>query len=852
LSPARDSREIAMQSRAAGIAFATGLFATLVGRLLTDQQVPQAGPWLAGAALAAAMLLHRGAYRALMAWTGGGGIALALIISERSSRSESAAMTDAAAFALAVTWAVGAAILARSLVAIICIGRPATRIDRSPLAFRIVIVGLGLVNALVAAAISASLERAISQSAGAAFVAMVTLQALAMVALIPLAGWRERATGVDWSATLQSLRALEAAALVTTVVAVLIFLFGLSPGTYGRAPYQTYWMTPLILWAALRFGPEGTALVTTLFMTIGMAATAQGLGPYAVNYPSATAALLALAQYLVVIGSVGMVGAALIAEREWAMAQLTAWRRRFEAAVDASGEALYEYLPATGEMNWSGAAARVLGVGIEEVDRFGAFLLRVDSDDRERVVLHYEGLAAGEELAAIEYRIVRPDGTLGRVQDRGRAIARDRRLPAEVNTPRVIGFVRDMTRERAMQNEQARMETRLYQAERLQAIGQLAGAIAHDFNNILGSILGYGQMLTDKLERERRPETEPLQRYAAAIVAAGERGRSLVDQVFAFSRPQRNDAQTLELAPVIAEVRELLAGSLPDNLTVNLDVQSGPLLVRGHAVRLHQLLMNLATNAVRAMPDGGQLTISASVALVGAATRLSHGTLSPGTYVRLAVKDTGRGMDAATLARVFEPFFTTGKPDSGRESKRSIGLGLTIVHTIIEEQGAWVDIASVPGAGTTFAVYFTFAGETLPAATTASPEHAYDGGGRVVLLIDDEDQLLAMAEELFAELGFEPVGFSDPVEALAALREDPQRFDLIFTDEVMPGLAGTDVAAAARSVAPHLPVVIASGYGGAGFEARALAAGAAMTLKKPYTHGMVAAAIAQALTTPRR
>jgi PAS domain S-box-containing protein len=850
--PPRELRETRQDRQATAIAFVLALAAVVIGDFLSMGTVSDAGPWLLAGALCATISITGSVHAARIAIVGMVGGTLATVIT----------LNDASLPALlrAAILCGAAAVSAVYAARIIAIDNPRRHspFARGRMTTRFVVIAVGLISsatvAVIASVVAGLQGEALSEAYSSGLRAAV-LQALGLLATMPLVAgilaWRDTALQdfLSWP------KKLEALALVAGLLVVLMIVTNIDTNHPARATYRTYWLTPFILWAALRFGPVGTALVFTTLVAGAIAWTARGLGPYAQAYPTPDLAVIAVAIYLVVVGAMGLIAAALIAEREWALAQAAAWRKRFEAAVEASGEALYEYVPTTSEMRWSGAVERVLGIPAEEMDSFGQFLLRIRADDRERVALHFEGLAGGEDLGALEYRIVRPDGSQARVQDRGRAISVHARRGPHSEPLRVIGFVRDISAERALQKEQARMETRLYQAERLQAIGRLAGAIAHDFNNILGAVLGYGQMLSERLRRDSAlPEAATLERHAQAIVAAGERGRSLVDQVFAFSREQPLKMGAVPLAPLVAEVCELLAGSLPADIMVRKDVIDATVCVNGHATRLHQLLMNLASNAVRAMPSGGTLTIQVRRQMVPDSQRLSHGDLSPGTYARVEIADTGRGMDAATLARVFEPFFTTG--GDGGSRRGSVGLGLTIVQSILEEHHAVVDIASEPNIGTRFAVYLpaveALAGGPLPASVGgAGVSAALDGKGRVVLVVDDEEPLRAMAEDMLAEFGFEPVGAADGEEALALLRSDPSRFDMVFSDEVMPGMTGTDMTALARALAPHLPIVITSGYGGVGFEARAIAAGADAVLKKPYTRVTLEAALNQALAAHR-
>jgi CheY-like chemotaxis protein len=262
--------------------------------------------------------------------------------------------------------------------------------------------------------------------------------------------------------------------------------------------------------------------------------------------------------------------------------------------------------------------------------------------------------------------------------------------------------------------------------------------------------------------------------------------------------------------------------------------------VLGDATRLHQLLMNLATNALHAMPEGGTLTLRLTAETVAEARRLDHGSLHPGNYALLTVRDTGTGMTPAVQARMFEPFFTT------KEHGKGTGLGLALVRAIMADHGGAIRVQTAPGAGTQVDVYLPLAASTGGqeiAAQSALPH----GDGRIVMVVDDDRAVLEMTEEMLARLGYEPVGYETPGTALKALRAHPDRFDLVLTDESMPGLGGSELAEHIRELRPDLPVIVVSGYGGPDLQRRALTAGARAVLSKPYDSSTLAQALAEAL-----
>jgi CheY-like chemotaxis protein len=250
--------------------------------------------------------------------------------------------------------------------------------------------------------------------------------------------------------------------------------------------------------------------------------------------------------------------------------------------------------------------------------------------------------------------------------------------------------------------------------------------------------------------------------------------------------------------------------------------------------------MNLCSNAIQAMSGGGTLRVSLEAADILEERGLSHGTLKPGRYVRLTVEDSGSGMDEATLPRIFEPFFTT------KEIGRGTGLGLSLVYAIVTDSGGGIDVKSAHGQGSTFAIYLPLAEIALPAA--AGEEGPLPrGNGERVLLVDDEAPLLAVTAEVLARLGYKPVSFSDSHAALAAFEAAPGRFDVVVTDDVMPGITGTELARVLRRHRPELPIVLVSGYSGPLLTQHALAAGVSELLTKPLQSREIATTLARVL-----
>jgi len=528
--------------------------------------------------------------------------------------------------------------------------------------------------------------------------------------------------------------------------------------------------------------------------------------------------LLYLHAYLATIIVTTLFSAALLIERREAARETEEWRFRHERVIRASQSLLYEFDPVAGDVVWDGDTRRVIGTDSASVASARAWMERVHPEDRVRLKGLRKQLTGGEiSHIAMEYRFRRDDGEYSTLGVNAYLIA-DPSKGREGR--RVVGFVKDVSEKVRADEERRRLEAQLKQAEKMQAVGHLAGGIAHDFNNILGAILGYGELAQRRAEGDQR-------RYLDTIMDAGNRAKALVNQILSYSRAEGADKIPVIVAPIALEVCDLVRGSSPKAIDVTFATTAGDATVMGDPTRLHQLLMNLSTNAIHAMEDGGTLAVSVDAERLDGPRKVRSGEVPPGEYVRVAVTDSGHGIAPEVIDRIFEPFFTT-KP-----AGRGTGLGLALVHAVVTEHQGYIDVASELGRGTTFTAWMP----RIEGAAEADEARAAEmpmGRGQAVLVVDDEPEVLAALEEMLATLGYEPAGFRNGREALDAARADPRRFEAVVSDEVMPELTGTQLALELRKLNPTLPILIASGYGGAGFETRALSAGVDRVIKKPY------------------
>ena len=532
-----------------------------------------------------------------------------------------------------------------------------------------------------------------------------------------------------------------------------------------------------------------------------------------------------------VVSSAAML--ALVALAAWGLAkreeELKRKQRRFRAMIEHSSDAVLLVNPQDeGVFYASPAFERMTGYTVADL-RGRQIMDCIHPDDRALAHKSKAQLLDTPGLSnTYEVRMRGKDGAWRWLEKTGTNLLHEPSVRA------IVMNFRDISERKAAAEEREHLAQRLRQAEKMEAVGRLAGGIAHDFNNILGGILGYSEMLA-----EQTPEGS-LKRYAKNVLAGANRARGLVDQILAYSRSQGGQHTPVDLGRVISETLDLVRGSLPPGILLEGNVPAAPIHVIGDTTQLHQVLMNLCTNAIQAMDGAGTLRVTLDAIDLREPRTLGHGSLQPGTYATLSVADSGAGMDDATLARVFEPFFTT------KEVGKGTGLGLSLVYGIVTDSGGAIDVASRPGRGSTFAIYLPRVESALPAAEeekTPLPR----GNGQRIVVIDDEAPLVAVTTEVLSRLGYQPVGFSNGRDALAELEAAPARFDAVITDEVMPGLSGTELAARLRRLRPDLPIVLVSGYIGPMMSARAHAAGVSRILKKPVQSRETASTLAELL-----
>jgi len=393
----------------------------------------------------------------------------------------------------------------------------------------------------------------------------------------------------------------------------------------------------------------------------------------------------------------------------------------------------------------------------------------------------------------------------------------------------------DLSEQIQAEKDREKLELQLRQAQKMEALGTLAGGIAHDFNNILSAVLGYSELGLQDLE----DPAHPLYPKLKAINHAGHRAKELVEQILAFSRMQEQLQAPIKVSPIVKEALKLLQSSLPANIQVKATIKPDrPVL--GDPTQIHQIIMNLCTNAYHAMQEsGGILGVALEQLAVDAPEDTGLLDLPPGQYLRLTVSDTGTGISQAIIDRIFEPYFTT------KDKGKGTGLGLAVVHGIVKRHGGDIGVESRVGEGTQFTVMLPICGDE----TAENGFHAVSlpRGTEHVLLVDDEKDLVEIGSEMLQRLGYRVTAITGSLDALETFKEDPFRFNVIVSDYNMPGLTGDQMARQMLSIRRDTPIIICTGFSEVFDKQRAQAMGIRQILMKPLTMEAIAHAVREVL-----
>jgi len=462
---------------------------------------------------------------------------------------------------------------------------------------------------------------------------------------------------------------------------------------------------------------------------------------------------------------------------------------RYRLALQATQEVMYDWDMEAGKLVWNQAVTRVLGWSLEEFgDTLDAWSRFIHPEDVARVSAELDAAVASGEVFTSEYRFRRKAGDWASILDRGLILHDESGRPV-----RMVGAMSDHTARRTL-------ELQLQQAQRTEAVGQLAGGIAHDFNNLLTAILGSAELAQQLLPPDHLAADE-----LATIHRTAERAAELTRGLLAYARRQVLSTIDLDLNEVVRQAIPLLRRMIPENIDIRFTADPRIGVVRGDRGQLTQILVNLCVNARDAMPDGGAILVSTADVQPGSAQASSRPTAPEGRQVRLSVSDSGHGIVAEDLPHVFEPFFTT------KEVGQGTGLGLAVVYGVVTQHNGTIEIDTAVGRGTTLSIHLPVA----PGATSHVPAHrdrSGAGGAETILVVEDEPEVRATLVQILTGLGYHVLQASDGRDALTVLDRATPRVDLVITDVVMPHMGGKELYTAVSQRGDPPRFLFSSGY----------------------------------------
>ena len=495
--------------------------------------------------------------------------------------------------------------------------------------------------------------------------------------------------------------------------------------------------------------------------------------------------------------------------------------RRFRLAAEAMSDLIYEWDVEQDTLLWFGDIDAALGYSPGTFPRtIKAWVSHIHPEDLEKLrdaVAHHR---VSTEPINYEYQIRHLDGTWCYWFDYAVPL-----LTADGRPYKWIGICKDITEQKRNEKKRKQLEEQLRQSHKMEAIGTLAGGIAHDFNNILGIIIGNAELALNDT-----PDWNPVHTHIHKIKIASLRAKDVVRQLLSFSRKTDQQQKPVDISPVLRESLKLIRSSTPSHIEIRGNIPESTRPILADATQIHQVLINLCTNAIHAMSDhGGILSVSVRHVETGKYPDPGSAGLPPGACLELSIRDTGVGIDKENREKIFDPYFTT------KEVGKGTGMGLSVVHGIVKNHNGQILVDSMPGKGTAFTIRFPIAPDHPEKNTTRAQKEEDPKGKERVLFIDDEESITDIAGDILETLGYSAETVTDPLEALSLFENNPASFDLIISDMTMPGMNGMELSGKLRAVREDIPIIICTGHSTLIDEETAKEAGIAALAMKPIT-----------------
>jgi PAS domain S-box-containing protein len=519
-----------------------------------------------------------------------------------------------------------------------------------------------------------------------------------------------------------------------------------------------------------------------------------------------------------------------ITERKSAEAALLESEGKYRTILDSIEEGYFEVDLRGNFTFFNGSACRIIGYPRSEIMGMNNKQYMDEKNANKVFQVFNHVYATGKPTKGFDWKIIRKNGTLCHV-DASVSLVKD----GEENRIGFRGMVRDVTEHKRSLAEKKKLEAQLQQAQKMESIGTLAGGIAHDFNNILSAILGYAELSLMDVSDDSQ-----LKDNLNEILKGSNRAKDLVKQILAFSRQNGQEKKPIQIDPIVREVLKMLRASLPTTVEIRQHIVKDVGIVKADPTQIHQVLMNLCTNASHAMSEsGGILEVRlANVEVDDPAVTLNSDIL-PGKFLKLTVNDTGCGMPHDVLERIFDPYFTT------KEKGLGTGLGLAVVHGILKSYGGTITVESKPGEGSSFNVFIPRIEKEVTAEPVSSEE--LPTGSERILFVDDEQALVNLGKQMLEKLGYEAVIRTSSVEALELFKTQPEKFDMVITDMTMPNLTGEKLARELINARPDIPIILCTGYSENITETKAKKIGIKELILKPVVMQDIARTIRRVL-----
>ena len=608
------------------------------------------------------------------------------------------------------------------------------------------------------------------------------------------------------------------------------------PLTVAEHPVlRTYMLLPLMAWIAFRFSPRDAAGTLLLIAIVALWNTRLGYGIFASAADSPSERLVEVQTFLMVLTLLGLLLSVEISERRETTEALRRSEEGLKRAQRHARVGSWTWDVKGDRLEWSDEMFRIFGLRRETFTGSLQAVIAEAIHPEDRAAVERSNLSVVRDRRPIplEYRVVRPDGSVRVVWAEAGEF-----LPDEHGDPLLLsGTVRDITEQKEAEANKARLESQLQHAIKMESVGRLAGGVAHDFNNMLGVILGHMELALEQVD-----SSHPVHADLIATQQAAQRSAHLTRQLLAFARKQAVVPRVLDLNETVAGMLTMLERLIGEDIEISFSPAGGLWPVSMDPSQIDQILANLCVNARDAIAGTGCISIETTNESLDEDHCVEHPGCIPGDYVRLVVADDGRGMDEETRRHLFEPFFTTKNTGEGT------GLGLATVYGIVEQNGGFIEVESEAGEGCTFTIYLPRHVGDAPPADTGEPRGSSTRGREIILVVEDEPAILDLATRMLRRQGYIVLAAATPAQAFRLAEERQGDIDLLVTDVVMPEMNGRDLADTLRTYAPRMRRLFMSGYTADVIASRGVLDDGVNFLEKPFTAQGFAAAVREVLS----